>query len=109
MAQTYIKRIGLLRRKEGMTDQQFLDHWLNVHAQLGKELPKLRRYAVNFIDRKRFPQFAWDGFSELWFDSEEDLVAAYNSPEGRTLMEDVPNFTAEIAPCVAVEHPVVGL
>lgn len=109
MNSTYVKRIGLLRRKEGMSDREFLDHWLNVHAQLGRKLPKLRRYAVNFIDRERFPQFGWDGFSELWFDSEEDLVASYGSPEAEELMADVANFTAAIAPMVAHEYPVVGI
>lgn len=109
MRTTYVKRIGLLRRKEGMTDQQFLDHWINVHAEMGRRLPGLRRYAVNFIDRKRFPGFGWDGFSELWFDSEEDLQAAYASPEAVTLMADVGNFTDEISPMVAIEHPMLGL
>ncbi|AET94072.1 hypothetical protein BYI23_D005620 (plasmid) [Burkholderia sp. YI23] len=109
MKVTYVKRIGLLRRKAGMSDQEFLDHWLNVHAELGRKLPKLRRYAVNFVDRTRFPQFGWDGFSELWFDSEEDLIASYGSAEANELMADVPNFTTEIAPLVALEFPVVGI
>jgi len=32
------------------------------------------------------------GFSELWLDSEEDLVAALQSPAGKTLLADLPNF-----------------
>lgn len=107
MAKTYVKRLGILRKKEGMSHQQFVDHWLNTHATLCARLPKLRRYSVNFVDRQRFQKFGYDGFSELWFDSEEDLSSALSSPEGRTLMADLPNLTDDINPIIAVEHQVV--
>ena len=71
------------------------------------KLPGLRRYSVNFVDRERFPKFGYDGFSELWFDSEEDLHNAFASPEGRTLLADLPNFTSQIDPIIAVETQVV--
>ena len=104
MEKTYIKRLGILRKKEGMTDQQFRDHWLNKHAELCLKLPKMRRYSVNFVDRALFPKFGYDGFSELWFDSEGDLNAALASPEGKTLLADLPNLTTDIYPIIAVEH-----
>ena len=103
MAKTYTKRLGILRKREDMTYQQFREHWLNVHAALCTKLPKMRRYSVNFVDRERFPKFGYDGFSELWFDNEEDLKAAFASPEGKTLLADLPNFTSAIDPIIAVE------
>jgi uncharacterized protein (TIGR02118 family) len=108
MAKTYVKRLGILRKKEGMTHEQFVNYWLNTHAVLCAKLPKMRRYSVNFVDRGQFPKFGYDGFSELWFDSEEDLNAALASPEGGTLMADLPNLTNDIAPIIAVEHLIVG-
>jgi len=108
VSKTYVKRLGILRKKEGTTDQQFRDHWLNVHAKLCLKLPKMRRYAVNFVDRNRFPKFGYDGFSELWFDSEADLDAALKSPEGKTLLADLPNLTNDIYPIIAVEHTMLG-
>lgn len=105
---TYTKRLGILRRKEGMPYEAFKTHWLEVHAQLCLQLPNMRRYAVNFVDRERFPHFPYDGFSELYFDSEEALVASLGSPEGKTLLADLPNFTSEIFPIVAVEHTLLG-
>jgi uncharacterized protein (TIGR02118 family) len=107
MAKTYTKRLGILRKKEGMSHEQFVDHWINKHAVLCSKLPKLRRYSVNLVDRTRFPKFGYDGFSELWFDSEEDLVAALNSPEGKTLLADLPNFAGDIDPIISVETPIV--
>ena len=103
MAKTFTKRLGILRKKEGMSHEQFVNHWMNKHAALCTKLPKLRRYSVNLVDRQRFPKFGYDGFSELWFDSEEDLVAALGSPEGKMLLADLPNFAGDIDPIISVE------
>ncbi len=107
MAQTFTKRLGILRKKEGMSHEEFVDHWLNKHAALCVRLPGLRRYSVNLVDRKRFPKFGYDGFSELWFDSEEALVAGLNSPEGKTLLADLPNFAGDIDPIISVETQIL--
>lgn len=103
MTQTYTKRLGILRKKEGITHEAFVDHWMNKHAELCKKLPGLRRYSVNLVDRERFPKFGYDGFSELWFDSEAALHAAFASPEGKTLLADLPNFAGDIDPIIAIE------
>lgn len=102
--QILYKRIGLVQRKKSMTREQFLDHWLNKHAELCKKLPGMRRYSVNLLEPGRFPNFPYDGFSELWFDSEEALNAALKSPEGVTLMADLPNFVEKIEGLVVEDH-----
>ena len=107
MTKTYTKRLGILRKKEGITHEEFANHWLQKHAALCAVLPGLRRYSVNFVDRKRFPKFNYDGFSELWFDSEDDLIAAFASPEGKTLLADLPNFAGDIDPIIAVETQIL--
>ena len=107
MAQTFTKRLGILRKKEGMSHDEFVNHWLNKHAALCVRLPGLRRYSVNLVDRKRFPKFDYDGFSELWFDSEEALIASFNSPEGKTLLADLPNFAGDIDPIISVETQIL--
>ena len=103
MNKTFTKRLGILRKKEGISHDEFVNHWLNKHAALCVRLPGLRRYSVNLVDRKRFPKFNYDGFSELWFDSEEALIAAFNSPQGKTLLADLPNFAGDIDPIISVE------
>ncbi len=104
---TFTKRLGILRKKEGITHEEFVDHWLTKHAGLCTKLPNLRRYSINLVDRERFPKFGYDGFSELWFDSEEDLVASLASPEGRTLLADLPNFAGDIDPIISTETQIV--
>jgi uncharacterized protein (TIGR02118 family) len=100
-----IKRIGLVRRKATLSHEQFVHHWLNTHAALCVKLPGMRRYCINLIERQKYPKLDYDGFSELWFDSEEALNAALKSPAGVTLLADLPNFTDEIYPVVVSEHP----
>ncbi len=99
-----IKRIGLVRRRRDMSYEQFVDHWLHVHAELCKKLPNMRRYSVNLVARDQVEAFGYDGFSELWFDSAEALKAALESPEGKTLLADLPNFTDSIHPLVVEDY-----
>ena len=107
MKKTLIKRLGILRRKDGITHQQFVEHWLERHAALCVKLPGLVRYSVNLVDRGRFPHFDYDGFSELWFDSEAEMIASLESPEGKTLLADLPNFVKDIKPIVTVETQII--
>ena len=65
MSKTYTKRLGILRKKEGMSHDDFVNHWMKRHASLCVKLPGLRRYSVNLVERGRFPKFDYDGFSEL--------------------------------------------
>jgi len=101
------KRLGFVKKREDMTHEAFTKHWLTVHAALCVKLPGLRRYSVNLVDRSRFPKFGYDGFSELWFDDEPSLWAALESPEGKTLLADLPNFAGQIDPIVSVETPFI--
>ena len=34
MTNTYTKRLGILRKKEGISHEEFVNHWLNKHAAL---------------------------------------------------------------------------
>lgn len=98
-----VKRLGLVVKRGDMSQAQFSNHWLHVHAELCKRLPNLLRYSVNLVDRERFPEFGYDGFSELWFESEEAMLASLGSVAGTTLLADLPNFTERIYPIISHE------
>lgn len=51
LTQICTKRLGILRKKEGMPYDAFKLHWLEVHAALCVKLPGMRRYAVNWAVR----------------------------------------------------------
>ena len=99
-----VKRLGLVVRRPDMSHEQFSNHWLHVYAALCKKLPNLLRYSVNLVDRERFPEFGYDGFSELWFESEEAMRASLASADGTILLADLPNFTERIYPIVSHEY-----
>ena len=104
-----IKLVFTLRRREGMTRAEFQRYWREQHAPLVKrhaDALRIRRYVqVHARDtdldeavagaRGSEPRF-YDGVAELWWDSVEELVAAFSSDAGqaagRDLLEDEQRF-----------------
>ena len=103
-----IKRCGFITRRGDLSHDAFVAYRTSRHAALGEAMPGLRRYVVNFIDRRRFPDCAYDGFSELWFDSEADLQAALASSAGQAMLADVPNFIDVLTATVIEERVIVA-
>ena len=74
-----IKTIGLLTRKDGWTHEQFMKHWVEIHAPLALAVPGLRRYVQNHIQGERTradipaTDVEIDGIAELWFDDQAAL------------------------------------
>src|SRR5512134_3120805 len=101
------KRIGLQRKRADLSHEQFVAHWVNVHAVLARRLPKLRRYSINVVDRTRSPDFGYDGSSELWFDSQADCEAAFKSLEGVAVLADLRNYVEGVDPVFLEEHQIV--
>ncbi len=79
------KAIILLARKEGTTREAFLDHWDTKHIPLALGLPGLRRLVFNAVTD---PDAPYDGVTELWFDTQEALAAAYASEIGQAVAAD---------------------
>ncbi len=101
-----VKLVGLIRKRDGMTDAAFAAHWLGTHTAIARRLPGLRRYTVNLMDRGRFPDAAYDGFSELWFDSQEALDAAFAGPVGAEITADIPEFIGRLVRVVVDEQEI---
>ncbi len=80
------KAMILLKRRDGMTFQAFADWWLGAHAPLAAALPNAR--GVHFNLAEGDGSGAFDGVSELWFDSQADFEAAYATPQGRAVAAD---------------------
>ena len=81
-----MKAIILLTRKPGTTHEEFVDWWLNRHAPLARQLPRLRKAVFNVVDQPGDGEP--DGVSELWFDSHADFTAAYESDIGKAVVAD---------------------
>jgi hypothetical protein len=63
------KEIWLLKRREGMSRQAFVDHWLHVHAPLAlASHPELAQYVVSVVEARLSESGErWDGIAELHF------------------------------------------
>jgi hypothetical protein len=63
------KEIWLIQRREGMSRQAFVDHWLHVHAPLALASdPALAQYVVSVVEaRLSETGERWDGFAELHY------------------------------------------
>jgi uncharacterized protein (TIGR02118 family) len=109
-----IKTIGLLTRKDGWTHEQFMKHWVEIHAPLALAVPGLRRYVQNHFQGERtrpdIPTTAVeiDGIAELWFDDQAALEAAARTPEMKALHADGAKFIGHIKSYVVEEKFVIG-
>lgn len=80
-----VKAIILLTRRADMTPDDFRRWWLEEHAPLARELPGVQRLVFNVVEDH---DAAYDGVSELWFASREDLDAAYATEHGKRVAAD---------------------
>ena len=106
-----IKSIALIRRKPGLTHEEFRCHYEEVHAPLALTcLPGLRKYVRNYVVGEVFGAPAdFDVVSEFWYESADDIKASlafYHSPAGQVLRDDELLFMDKesIRACRVVEH-----
>ena len=109
-----IKSISLLTRKDGMTHEQFMKHWVEIHAPLALGVPGLRRYLQSHIleERKRpdipSTDVEVDGIAELWYDDREAMTRAIATPEAKALYADGALFIGKIKTFTVEEKIIIG-
>ncbi len=82
-----LKVISLLKRKEGMSLEEFRKWALEEHPPLGKKLPGIRHYRMSVVLEDN-PDLPADAVSEFWFDDNEARLAAFATPEGQAAGAD---------------------
>ena len=81
-----IKRVSLVRRKEGMGREEFLAHWMGPHAEIVRQLPGVRGLRFGVVTQWSPEEAFWDGVGEVWFDSIEAANAAFAAEPHRSLL-----------------------
>ena len=108
-----IKFFGIIKRKDGLTREQCLQHWREIHGPLfaSKNVPGLRKYIQNQPAQVTVPGFGTDidGIAELWFDDLESFQAYQQwlrSDEGKEGLDDMKLFVniKESPVFIAEEH-----
>ena len=108
-----IKTVGLLTRKAGLSRQDFVKHWLEVHAPLAHAVPGVRRYVQSHIVEERTrpdipsSDVEIDGIAELWYDDWEAMERANASPEARALHADGALFIGRIKSFITEEKLII--
>lgn len=121
-----IKLVFSLRRRPGMTREEFQGYWCERHAPLvarHADALGIRRYVQTHAQSSELAAAqsaargseadVYDGQAELWWDGLDDLLAAVSSPEGQQaaieLLEDERRFIdLERSPLwIGEEHAVV--
>jgi uncharacterized protein (TIGR02118 family) len=120
-----IKLVFCAKRHRNMSRAEFQDYWLNHHGPLFKKFADTYR-AVRYVQshtidsplnenimKSRGTAEPYDGVGEIWWQSEEDFLAAIRSPEGQKLrvmfVEDEAKFIDLKASSVffTVEHVLI--
>jgi uncharacterized protein (TIGR02118 family) len=117
-----VKLVYCLRRHADISPEEFYNYWLNSHGPKVKNAAaamRARRYVQSHTCAPELNQVfltsrglapAFDGITEVWWDSVDDLKAAMASPEGAEamarLMEDETRFIEFSQSCVfmTTEH-----
>ena len=103
-----VKFVYCVRRHPSCSKEEFQKYWLTSHGPLVKRYAsalRAKRYVQSHtldgplnavVQQPRGAQEPYDGITEIWWDSVEDIVAASSSPEGqeanRLLAEDEARF-----------------
>ena len=85
-----------LRKREGMSDEEFRRRWEEEHAPIARDgYPNLKGYVVNVVTRVPQGQEApYDGVAELWWDSRDEFSADMKSEAAARGAEDLKQFTS---------------
>jgi uncharacterized protein (TIGR02118 family) len=82
-----VKLFALLRRREGMTREEFVAHWRDQHGPLIASEPTLARHILRYEQHVRHrPDLLsgtedCDGVAVQWFDSIDDFVGFMSEPK----------------------------
>ena len=84
-----IKQVSFFKRRDDLSPEEFRDHWLNVHADVVRQLNGIVRYVQNHALE---PRSGFDGIAEVWFEDIESMRNAVDTPELAAIRSDEENF-----------------
>ena len=77
-----IKVMSLMKRKDGMPFAEFRKWLLDEHVAFARNLPGLKKYTANALISEN-PDAPYDGITELFFDDEGAMAAAFATDAGK--------------------------
>ncbi|MCU1496264.1 MAG: Ethyl tert-butyl ether degradation EthD [Acidimicrobiales bacterium] len=89
-----MKLFAFVKRKEGMSREDFLDHWHNSHGPLIRDTPGLGDRTISYTQHPALPQdrSGWDGVAVQEFAGWDDFLAMLDGEAGEAMRADEANF-----------------
>jgi uncharacterized protein (TIGR02118 family) len=88
-----IKAIYLIRRRPGMSPEDFHRYWREVHGAIAARIPGMRRYVqCHAVPTGAEGDDPFDGAAEAWFDDLDAVRRAVASPEYAAARADEARF-----------------
>lgn len=108
-----VKLIALLKRKPGISREEFDRLWVEEHTKISRDLPGLKGYRINLalptqpegdlVDGEPI----YDGTAEMWWDSVEEMEASFASDIGQAAGADADQFAEVRIHIYTEEHIIV--
>ncbi|TDN40284.1 EthD family reductase [Hymenobacter sp. UV11] len=83
-----VKFTILLRKRPEMTHEEFVQYHRTKHAPLFMSVPAVQQHVRRYVQGHTIPlvlpgmpPFAYDGTTELWFDTHEDIAKVFGDEE----------------------------
>lgn len=110
-----IKRMSILQRRDGLSPEDFRREWLEVHAPMVARFPAIAGYRQNVVTAcgpapgidADADGGAPDGIVEMWFHTQQDLVAAFQSPAAEVSQRHALGFLQSITTFLVDVHEIV--
>src|SRR3954462_1985813 len=102
-----IKVMSLMKRKDGMSFANYKKGALEEHPKLARGVPGMKKYQVDVVV-KDDPANTYDSVSEMWFESEEAMAAAFATDGGKAAGADAAAHVSNRVRVVTQEHPQFG-
>jgi uncharacterized protein (TIGR02118 family) len=85
------KMLIFLKRRPGLSRDEFAQWWLERHRPLAERLPGLNRHAFNLLPEGH----PYDAVIEQWFESDETARSAYEGEPGQAVARDSLSHVSE--------------
>lgn len=89
-----MKLFAFVKRKEGMSREDFLEYWHHQHGPLIRDTPGLGDRTLSYVQHPAAPQdrSGWDGVAVQEFASWDDFIAMLGGEAGEAMRADEANF-----------------
>ena len=89
-----MKLFAFVKRKDGMSREDFYAYWHTQHGPLIRDTPDLADHTLSYVQYPAAPQdgSGWDGVAVQEFASWEDFLAMLGGDAGEAMRADEANF-----------------